>query len=488
MENIPTLRLKHFKVIINHGSASLSGVLKNRIVSPKRSGIILILLGYAIISLTGCSPKIMKATLPLDSPEAFSYSGEQKPPKKWWTTFEDQQLNAMVEQALDSNFNLMSVWYRFQEAQAIVNRESSYLFPDIEAYWQGELNRPQPDFVGGENVQLGLSAFYEVDLWGRIRSLVEAERYRAEATFADYQAAAISLSGEIASTWYQLLAAWHQLELVEKQIETNENILSFIKAQFGSGQIRAVDILRQQQLVEATREQKILTESNIEVLEHQLAVLLGLPAQHEHEIGYSPDSLPDLPPLPETGIPAELVRRRPDVQRAFHLLQAADREMAAAISNRYPRISISTSIALRANNVDNLFQEWAYSLGGNLLAPLFYGGRLSAEVDRTGAVKQQRLYEYGQTVLIAFREVEDALVQEIKQLESIQVLEEQLVLAERAYEQLRFEYFNGMSDYLAVLTALGQEQQLRRDLISAKLILLEYRIALYRALAGGFEN
>lgn len=485
MENITTLRLKRFKIILNHRPASLSVFLNWGLVSPKRSGIILILLlAYAVIFLPCCSPKIMNTPLPLDSPEGFSYSGDQKPPAKWWIIFEDQKLNAMVDQALDSNFNLMTFWYRFQEAQAIVDRQSSFLVPDIEASLRSSLNRPQPDFVGGENVQLGLSAFYEVDLWGRIRSLLEAESFRTEATFADYQAATISLSAEITRSWYQLMAEWQQLELIEEQIETNEKMLSFIKAQFGSGMIRSVDILRQQQLVEATREQKILTESSIEVLEHQLAILLGLPPQSDIE--YSPDSLPTLPPLPETGLPLELVRRRPDVQSAFHLLQAADREVAAAVSNRYPRLSISTSAQLRANSFDHLLEDWAYSLGGNLVAPLFYGGRLSAEVDRSLAVKNQRLYEYGQTVLVAFQEVEDALIQERKQLESILVLKKQLVLAEKAYEQLRIEYFNGMSDYLAVLTALNQEQELHRDLISANMMLLEYRIALYRALAGGF--
>jgi outer membrane protein TolC len=162
--------------------------------------------------------------------------------------------------------------------------------------------------------------------------------------------------------------------------------------------------------------------------------------------------------------------------------------LAAAISNRYPRVSFSLSYSTAVNDTDKLFKDWAYSLAGNLLAPIFYGGELKAEVNRTEAVKQLRLYEYGQTVLIAFQEVENALIQEEKQIESIQIIEEQVQLARQTIDQLRIEYLNGLSDYLDVLTALDQEQQLRRDLLSAKLILLEYRIALYRALAGGFET
>ncbi len=451
-----------------------------------RSCLLMMLLsGYMVVSFTRCAPKAAKSMLPLKTPDRFTYSGNQELPEKWWTSFEDERLNGLVDVALDSNFTLLAAWERFQAAEAVADRESSFLLPDVEAFFSAGRSYPEPDFRGGENQQIGLSTVYEIDLWGRIRSQVQAERYRAEASLTDFQAAAISLSAEITLTWYQLMAAWGQLTLAQEQVATNEDILSLIIARFGSGQIRGVDILRQKQLVEATREQQIFMESQIQVLEHQLAVLLGAPPQDE--IAYTPDSLPRLPPLPQTGIPVELVRRRPDVKSAFYRLHAADREVASAISARYPRLSINVSASARANEAEDLFKDWAYSLGANLVAPLFYGGRLSAEIDRTKSVKQQLLYEYGQTVLIAFREVEDALIQERKQQERIQVLEEQVRLAQQTYQQLRIEYFNGMSDYLAVLTAINQEQQLQRNLISARMTLLDFRIALYRALAGGFE-
>jgi outer membrane protein TolC len=169
-------------------------------------------------------------------------------------------------------------------------------------------------------------------------------------------------------------------------------------------------------------------------------------------------------------------------------LQAADREVASAISNQFPRISLSASLSTADLNGGNLFEDWGRSLAGNVIAPLFYGGQLSAEVDRNQAVKKQRLYQYGQSILTAFREVEDALAQEKKQREKIQSIRNQLEIARQAYEQLRIEYFNGMGNYLDVLTALDEVQQLQRDLLTAKMVLLEYRIALYRSLAGGFET
>jgi NodT family efflux transporter outer membrane factor (OMF) lipoprotein len=392
----------------------------------------------------------------------------------------------LVDSALNNNFDLTTIWYQFRAAEAVVKRESSFLWPDIEAGAQSALNRPEPDFAGGENLQLGLSAAYEIDLWGRIRSGIQAEKYRARASLADYQTGAISLSAEIAITWYQLVATENQLALVEQQITTNENIIRLIRARFGTGQISAVDILRQMQLLEATQDQKILLETNQSLLENQLAVLLGKQPQAAFDLQI--DSLPSLPPLPESGLPLELVRRRPDIQQAYNLLLAADRDMATAVTSQYPRLSVTFRVQQRSNDFSSLFQDWAYTIAGNLVAPLLYGGRLSAEVDRTEAVKYQRLYEYGQTVLTAFREVEDAMVQEVKFLERMDLLNRRLELATKTNAQLRISFLNGLSNYLDVLVSLDQEQQLRRDLIAARFALVENRIALYRALAGSFET
>lgn len=443
------------------------------------------ILGFGFILLS-CSRKATEVALPLTPPPSFSDAGTMELPEKWWTTFEDPQLNSIVDSALANNFDLKTAWERLRAAHAVVERESSGLFPDIFANLQSGINFPQPDFRGGENTRLGLTADYEVDLWGRIRSAIDAEKYRTEATRAEYQTAALSLSAEIVRIWYQLATAENQLALVEEQIETNEKIVEFLEAQFGSGQIRSVDILRQRQFLRGTYEQKVIQESRIQVLQNQLAVLVGRSPQEAGQ--YTAPVLPDLPPLPETGIPIELVQRRPDVQQAFLLVQAADQDLASAISSQYPRLSLSASTSLRANTVDNLFESWAYSFAGSLLTPIFYGKELRAEVDRNEAVKQQRIYEYGQAILIAFREVEDALIQEKKQVERIEFIEEQLELARQSYEQLQVEYFNGFSEYLDVLTALDQEQQLRRDLLSANLALLEFRIALYRALAGSIDT
>lgn len=439
----------------------------------------------AIIWLMGCTPKVARIDLPYDTLQSFSLTGETEVPDQWWLEFEDKELNSLIDAALQKNLSLKTVWFQFQEARALVDILSSAQVPQVFLQLQSGISRPEPDFVGGENTQLSLRSNYEVDLWGRIRYSVHAEEYRFKASYYDYKTAAISLSAEIALTWFRLKATKNQLQLLDEQIETNEQVLALIRNRFASGQVRGVDILRQQQLIENTKEQRISLESQIGILSNQLSILLGQPPADLFEVTAQ---LPALPPLPKTGIPLQLVNRRPDVQSSFYRLQASDREVAAAISNKYPRLNFSLTAAVRSNSLTGLLESQAMSIGSSLLAPVFYGGRLNAELDQAEAVRGQLLNDYGQTVLIAFQEIENALIQETKLLEGIEVIEEQVKLAEQTYGQLRMEYLNGSIAYLDVLVTLNQQQQLRRALINAELELLETRVALYRALAGSFNT
>lgn len=439
-----------------------------------------------MVFILGCSGQKIDIALPLDFPDTFTATGEAEIPERWWAAFNDQQLNTIIDSALRSNFTIESAWQRLLVARAIFNREKSSFFPGLEAFFQSEFEEQTSGSDVQENFRLGLSSNYEIDLWGRIGSSVKAERFRADASLNDYHTAAITLSAEIVSTWYGLAEALSQVELINEQIDINNQVLELMLTRFHSGQIRGVDVIRQKQLLESTREEKLNAEARLQIQKNQLYVLRGkLPAG---DIDFMISDLPELPPLPETGIPSELIQRRPDIQNAFNLLLAADRELASAISSRYPRLSLTASVTSPAENFDDLLDNWAIAIAGNLLGPVFYGGRLNAEVNRTRAFSKQLFFEYAQTVLIAFREVEDALLQEKKQNEIIQSLNEQLNLATNVNEQLQIEYLNGAVNYLEVLTALVQEQQLRRDLLTARLALIEFRISLYRALAGDFET
>ena len=233
-----------------------------------------------------------------------------------------------------------------------------------------------------------------------------------------------------------------------------------------------------------------LARATAAVGEVPLQLLGQMPALRLYQsLGYASPRTPEpttSAPLPATGVPAELVRRRPDLLRAYYQLQAADADLASAVAERFPRLTLSASLSNETTDSEALFDDWLATLAGNLVLPLIDGGQRRAEARRFRSLREQRLYEYGQATLVAFREVEDALIQERQQQRRMESLREQLELADSAYRQLRIQYVNGAVGYLEVLSALQERQELRRTLITARQELLAFRVSLYRALAGGF--
>ncbi len=414
----------------------------------------------------------------------MSASGETIAPDRWWISFEDRALDREVNLALGENFDLAVALGRLRAAQAVTRIEASDWCWDLDGFADSASGYgPGPDAT---QMTLGLDASYQLDLWGQIRSRVDAERFRASATRADYQAVALSLSGQVARTWYTLIEAHAQLKLLEEQVETNRQGLKAVELRYKEVGEGGPNVLRQKQLVQSTLEQMVSVRASIEVLEHQLAVLTGQPPQ---TATYTPgDSLPELPPTPWTGLPAELLNRRPDVRAAFLALAAADRDVAAAVSDQYPRLNLRASLVNSAQNPETLFRVWFFSLGGQLIGPIVDGGQRRAEVDRTRAVVWQRFNEYQQTVFVALQEVEDGLALERRQLERIELLEAQLESADLASQQLLQYFITGNTSYLDVLSTVQSKQSLQRSILSARLDLILIRISLYLALAGDFDT
>ncbi len=417
----------------------------------------------------------------MDLDEPFSEAGSGPRPERWWRAFEDPGLSERIDRALSANLDLQATWQRLEEARALAEQEAAGLLPSLELRGQAQEQDPEP--LGSERLSTTLRAEYEVDLWGRIRAGVEAQERRARAAAADYQAAALSLAAEVARTWYQIAEAEERLRLLDEQLSTSEALLRLTERRLANGQARRPEVLRQRQQVEALRERRHALRAERGVLRNQLAVLLGEPPQAETAV--EPEGLPELPAMPDTGVPAQLVQRRPDVRSAFHELQAADREAAAAVSRRLPRLTLTAEGRSTGDGLAALGDDWSLSLGAGLVAPLLDAGRRAAEADQARAVERRRLYAYGEAVLTAFQEVEDALLQERQQRRRVASLQAQLADAREAYERLRAQYRHGMTDYGDVLTALRDAQGIERDLLTAERELLEYRIALYRALAGG---
>jgi len=439
----------------------------------------------ALLLVTGCTTVPERDPVTVQLPVAFSGTGTELLAEHWWESFGDSVLDRLVEQALEKNFSLQSVWARLDQAAAVERIARAGLYPSLEG--DGSAGRSwshNSRGSTGNDYSIGAMASYELDLWGRIDSNRQAATLDRQASEAELTAAAISLSAEVASTWYQLVEQYGQQALVSSQLDTNTRVLELITLRFRRGKVGATDVLQQRQLAESNRGELANVRSLIGVLEHRLAILLG--ATPESRVNAPQDELIDLPPLPATGVPAALVQRRPDLRQGFYNLQAADQRTAAAVADRFPRISLLGSTDSVTDDVDNLFNNWLTNLTGNLVAPVIDGGRRRAEVDRNRALTEQSLSDYRQQLLDALGEVEDALLREQQQRAFIDSLDKQLVLSKQVIGRVRDSYLYGAVDYLRVLDVLLTDQNLERNRLTAQRELIDNRIALCRALAGGW--
>ena len=455
-------------------------------INSTRLSFLWILLVLALLA-SGCSRAVHEVRAPLAVPEQFSGSGCFALSDKWWLSFEDSVLNGLIDQALANNFSLKTAWDRLIQAEAVAQREGAELFPALNAEAGTTRTRSHEDYntSNRRGYSLGIAANYELDLWGRIRASRDAAAFDAQATMEDLRVAALSLSAQVAGTWYQLIEQYGQLEILNKQVATNEKVLELVTLQFRTGQVGIADMLQQRQLVESNQGEKALVAARIKVLEHQLAILLGYAPQQT--VAPKVSEILDLPPVPQTGLPAELIRRRPDIRSAYYRVLAADSELAAAIANRFPRLSLTAGVDTSVEHTNDLFDNWLATLAANLAAPIIDGGWRKAEVDRNRSAASEALNSYGQDILDALGEVEDALAQEQRQHDFIASLNKQLKLAGQVIERLRDRYLQGTVDYQRVLGALISQQELQQSLLAAKRDLVQNRIDLCRALGGGWE-
>ena len=448
--------------------------------------------GFSLIAMLlalagGCRHSLVEPQVTVPIPESFASIGTAPLQAKWWQTFEDQTLNALVDRALTDNFDLQTAWDRLVQAHALARQASSGLWP--AANLDAGASRTRRDYDGeigySSLYSVGAAASYEVDLWSRLRATRQAASLDARAARDALDTAAITLSASVAGTWYQLAEAKDLVRIAQKQIETNEQVLDVVVLQFRKGAATAADVLRQRQLVASTRAILIVAEENVTLLQYTLSVLVGTPPERAWQQAVI--ELPILPPMPNPGLPTDVLLRRPDVRQAYRRVQAADQRLAVAIANQYPRLSLSASATTSTASVSDLFDDWLANMAANLVQPLFDAGQRRAAVRQQRAVVRERFHVWSQTILEALLDVEIALTQERQQARLFNNLTRQLDLARQTYDRIRESFMKGQTDYIRVLESLQSMQTLERQIVQARRILIQFRIDLYRSIAGPWD-
>jgi multidrug efflux system outer membrane protein len=453
-------------------------------------GPFIILILTSILGLASCglfSPEPIPSVQE-SLPNKFSqFTTDAAPEKRWWETFHDCELNAIVEGAFSKNLNLKELWARLKQAEARAVQAGADKYPDLTgtagaSHSKTRTKNTSASTTTSEDYSLGVSSSYELDLWGRVRAEQKAAILSAEAGEQDLNAAAITLAAEVTNRWLQIIAQRMQKHLLNEQLKTNRTFLDLVELRFRHAMVSALDVYQQQQVIDQVRAQIPLVEAQENRLMNELSVLLGKVPRSPLVISRS--DLPKLSPMPPTGIPANLLENRPDIRAAQLRLQSAGWNVSAARADRLPSLTLSASAIFGNEHLDLLLDNWLLTIAANLTAPIFDGNRRAAEVDRTMALKDENLAAYRQNILTAIREVEDALVTEAKQQEHILELKQVIQTARKALDQATLRYRNGLTDYLPVLTQLLSVQDLERNLITQQATLLTNRISLYRSLGG----
>ncbi len=500
----------------------------------------------ALLLSAGCTAFLPQRDAPPEGelPEQFSLGNEvgaQNTP--WWHDFGSDPLNELIDQAMQENLTLRQLWARLDQAGAVARQSASGLYPQFDyeggasyrrAVTHVDGDRPSPgeqirdaavsgaqrgvrtaiqqrlggpdgdgtSAGGGTSTRTGtaspqsggrvvtetrrfdlsLAAAYEVDLWGRIFTQYRAAQYDVVASREDLEATAITLAAEVTDRWLRILEHQELLRILTEQLETNRTYLDLVELRFRTGLVSALDVYQQRQAVNEVRRQIPLVQASEQLLRQDLAVLLGELPTTALEIGAY--DLADVPPLPPTGIPAELLIHRPDIRASLSRLQAADYRVASARADLLPTLRLTGGIGYSTANIRHMFDDWFISVAAGLTGPIFDGFRRKAEIERTLAVVEERLAEYRLVVLTAIQEVEASLVEENYQREYLAALREQLKDAQDALNEAGERYRRALTDYLPVLSALERTQALTRMIVQSRRELLTIRLNLYRALGG----
>lgn len=440
-----------------------------------------ILFCLSIVLLAGCGPHTVdyQVTPAVQASSHFSMAGgDTGLTEKWWQAFNRPELDELIEQALQTNQNLAQAVARIKQARSVTRQTESGRYPHINL--ESNITARDP---GYDNKSLDISGTFdwEVDIFNRIDSLAEAGRLTELARIEDAKSIRLSLCAEVATVYFSAVAARRGLELLQQQVQADNQVLSLLKLQFESGLGTNVAVLQQQSRVADSRSLIPLVLLDLRIYENRLDVLVGqIPDGHGRVA--TTDSLEISSLLPAVGVPSDLLVKRPDVRSARAELIAADADIAAAIADRLPRITLDGSY---------LYSDAAAINGplaiitGTFIQPLLDWGQRKAEVARNQAVYEERLAVFSQAYLQAVEDVENSLYREQQQREFIVRLIERKNILQQTVTETEARYAHGLDDYLPVLSALQELRNIERSLVTQQLALVVNRVELHRAIGGG---
>ena len=453
--------------------------------------------------LTGCiklGPDFVKPKAPLDekwietdNPKIKTEAAEKI---DWWSVFSDPVLNSLVETGYRQNLSLQIAGIRILESRARLGIAVGSQYPQQQDLFGGYSREQLSDNTavtpikeGFDFWSTGFDTAWEVDIWGRFRRGVESANADLGTSIANYDDILVSLVAEIASTYVQIRTFERRLEVAQENVVLQQGSLEIANARFQGGAVTELDVTQATALLRDTQSTIPPLQASLDQARNALSILLGRPPGEVRQVLRNRRPIPTAPADVAVGIPAELLRRRPDIRSAELQAAAQSAQIGVARADLFPAFALVGTIAFEAEDAGKLFygSSLAASIGPSFRWPILNYGRLRDNVRVQDARFQELIVTYQDTVLRAQRDVEDALAAFLRTQEQVRFLSESVDASRRSMDLALIQYREGLSDYQRVIDTQKTLVERQDTLITSKGDVPRNLIAVYKALGGGWE-
>ncbi|NDY74132.1 NodT protein [Desulfobacter hydrogenophilus] len=414
---------------------------------------------------------------------------------QWWTVLDDPVLTDLISRAVQNNLDVKLALARIRQYRLLKGIEEADRLPTVNASggasWTGTSNEDGTGTVL-KTYSAGLDASWEIDLFGRIQRSIEAADASLSAQQEALRDTLISLVGDLADSYIDVRTAQIRLDVVRQNIDSQTESFQLTQWQYQAGLTDELDVHQARYSLESAKAQIPALESVLSEAMNRVAVLSGLAPGTLHKSLASPTPLPTLPGTIAVGLPADALRRRPDIREAEYELIAQTAQVGVATADLYPELTLSGSIGMDALSPAELFDNildpshWARSLAASLSHTLFDAGSIRKNIEVQNSLQEQALIQYESAILSALEEVENALLAYAKEqtrLEHLTIAAEQALAAE---DLAKKKYESGLIDFNTVLTSQQTVLSYQSDLATSRGTCVSNLITLYKVLGGGW--
>lgn len=439
---------------------------------------------------------------------AAQVTAERAQTVAWWSSFNDATLTSLVQQSAGQNLDVEQAVLRIDEAQAETAVVAGGLWPDLSANasWSRQrlsTNTPNgaifglkfpglpPTLVNPYNqYQLGLGASWTLDLFGTARRSIEAADAEMQAAVEGEHAALLTMVSDVAATYIDLRGAQSRRAILQRSLATQRDLLQLTRDRRNAGLTSDLDVENATAEVGTTQAEVPLADREITVDVNELSELMARPPEALRAQLSQVRAVPPVPPVVPIGLPSDLARRRPDVRQAEANLHAATAEIGVAISNYFPKLTLTAGGGFQSEGLSQLIETASHfaSIGPAIELPIFEGGRLRATVRLQRVKAKEAAVAYAQTVLTALHQVEDALAAYGADQARRASLDTAATASRNARMLARQRYESGVASFIDVLDAERTEEQSELALADATTAVSADLVQLYRALGGGWES